>query len=192
MSSHPKPSFGFLLLLLSVQLLILCLSTDALPPPTVCIVGSGIGGSSVAHFLRHYFRPTPSQPNPPNIEIFERRSVVGGRMATVTIGGDTFEAGASILHPKNYHARNYSKLLGLKVKPPPSSEDDDSMSLGIWDGKKFVFKTLEVESKFPWVQKIVYYFNSFQMFFRYGFSLSKMNNFVESTVDSFLKYYESP
>lgn len=113
-------------------------------------------------------------------------------MATVSVGGETFEAGASILHPKNYHALNYSKLLGLKIKPPPSSEDDDSMSLGIWDGKKFVFKTLQVDSKFPLVQKIVSFVNSFYLFFRYGFSLLKMKSFVESTVDSFLMYYQSP
>ncbi|XVE83386.1 hypothetical protein DITRI_Ditri16bG0085000 [Diplodiscus trichospermus] len=188
-----KPSFSFLVLLfLSLQPLIFCLSTNAPSAPTVCIIGSGIGGSSVAHFLRRYFHPTPSQPNPPNIKIFERRSVVGGRMATVSVGGETFEAGASILHPKNYHALNYTKLLGLKIKPPPSSEDDDSMSFGIWDGKKFVFKTLQVDSRFPFVQKIVSFVNSFYVFFRYGFSLLKMNSFVERTVDSFLKYYESP
>ncbi|XWS44671.1 hypothetical protein CRYUN_Cryun15aG0067800 [Craigia yunnanensis] len=189
-----KPSFRFLILLiLSLQSLIFCLSTNSpSPPPTVCIVGSGIGGSSVAHFLRYYFHPTPTQPSPPNIKIFESRSVVGGRMATVSVGGETFEAGASILHPKNYHALNYTKLLGLKIKPPPSSEDDDSMSFGIWDGKKFVFKTLQVDSKFPLVQKIVSFVNSVCLFFRYGFSLLKMNSFVESTVDSFLKYYESP
>ncbi|XP_017982372.1 PREDICTED: farnesylcysteine lyase [Theobroma cacao] len=188
-----KPSFSFLILFIfSLLPLIFCISTNAPPPPTVCIVGSGIGGSSVAHFLRHYFHPTPTQPNPPIINIFERRSIVGGRMATVSIGGETFEAGASILHPKNYHALNYTKLLGLKIKPPPSSEDDDSMSFGIWDGKKFVFKTLQVDSKFPVVQKIVSFVNSFYLFFRYGFSLLKMNSFVESTVDSFLKYYERP
>ncbi|XVF16929.1 hypothetical protein REPUB_Repub10bG0073200 [Reevesia pubescens] len=113
-------------------------------------------------------------------------------MATVSVGGEIFEAGASILHPKNYHAFNYTKLLGLKIKPPPSSEDDDSMSFGIWDGKKFVFKTLQVDSKFPFVHKIVSFVNSFYLFFRYGFSLLKMNNFVETTVDSFLKYYQSP
>ncbi|OMO56038.1 Prenylcysteine lyase [Corchorus olitorius] len=188
-----KPSFRFLILFLSLQsLFIFCLSTNAPSPPTVCIVGGGIGGSSVAHFLRQYFHPTTTQPTSPNIKIFERRSVVGGRMGLVNIGGETFEAGASILHPKNYHARNYSKLLGLKVKPPPASEDDDSMSLGIWDGKKFVFKTIEVDSKFPFVQKIVSLVNNVYLFFRYGFSLLKMNSFVESTVDSFLKYYESP
>ncbi|OMO57231.1 Prenylcysteine lyase [Corchorus capsularis] len=188
-----KPSFRFLILILSLQSFsIFCLSTNAPSPPTVCIVGGGIGGSSVAHFLRQYFHPTPTQPTPPSIKIFERRSVVGGRMGLVNIGGETFEAGASILHPKNYHARNYSKLLGLKVKPPPASEDDDSMSLGIWDGKKFVFKTFQVDSKFPFVQKIVSLVNNVYLFFRYGFSLLKMNSFVESTVDSFLKYYESP
>ncbi|GMP54981.1 hypothetical protein CsSME_00019946 [Camellia sinensis var. sinensis] len=31
-------------------------------PPTVCIMGSGIGGSSVAHFLRQY----SDQSHPPN------------------------------------------------------------------------------------------------------------------------------
>lgn len=113
-------------------------------------------------------------------------------MATVSIGGETFEAGASILHPKNYYALNYTKLSGLKVKPPPASEDDDSMSFGFWDGKKFVFKTLQVDSKFPFVQKIVSFANSFYLFFRYGFSLLKMNSFVETTVDNFIKYYESP
>lgn len=103
-------------------------------------------------------------------------------MATVSIGGETFEAGASILHPKNYYALNYTKLSGLKVKPPPASEDDDSMSFGFWDGKKFVFKTLQVDSKFPFVQKIVSFANSFYLFFRYGFSLLKMNSFVEVSV----------
>ncbi|XP_022752252.1 LOW QUALITY PROTEIN: farnesylcysteine lyase-like [Durio zibethinus] len=190
-----KSSFSFrfhILLILSLKPLIFCVSTDAPTPPTVCIVCSGIGGSPVAHFLRHCFHPTPSQPSPPNISIFERRSIVGGRMATIKVGGDTFEAGASILHPKNYHALNYTKLLGLKMKPPSTSEDDDSMSFGIWDGKKFVFKTLQVDSKFPMVQKIVSFVNSFYLFFRYGFSLLKMNSFVESTLDNFLKYYESP
>ena len=100
-------------------------------------------------------------------------------MATVNVGGQTFEAGASILHPKNYHALNYSKLLGLKVKPPPASEGDDSLSFGIWDGKKFVFKTYQVDSQYPFVQKIVSFVNSFYLFFRYGFSLLKMNSFVE-------------
>ncbi|KAI8032808.1 Farnesylcysteine lyase [Camellia lanceoleosa] len=155
-------------------------------PPTVCIIGSGIGGSSVAHFLRQYSDQSP----PPigQIRIFERRGRVGGRMATISLAGDTFEAGASILHPKNYHAVNFVKFLNLTVK---QDDEDDSSSFGIWDGHKFVFKTLDSNSKFHFFQKILSRLNSFRMFFRYGFSLFKMSNFVESAVDRFLNYYKS-
>ena len=142
-------------------------------PPTVCIIGSGISGSSVAHFLRLY--SSSSNSNPFSIHIFERNGVVGGRMATVNVSGQTFEAGASILHPKNYYAVNYTQLLGLKNKDPPS----DSFSLGIWDGQKFVFKTLSFSSNIPFVDKIVSLANPLLMFVRYGFSILKMQTFVE-------------
>ncbi|XP_071689482.1 farnesylcysteine lyase [Rutidosis leptorrhynchoides] len=155
-------------------------TTDA----DVCIIGTGIAGSSVAHFLRQY-SPTPTT----QIHMFERHPIVGGRMATVTIGGETFEAGASILHPKNYHALNFTNLLNLEVNGP--SADDNSFSLGIWDGEKFLFKTIDSDSKNQLVQYLVSLANSIRMFLRYGISLLKMTNFVETTVDSFLKYYGS-
>ncbi|XP_057727185.1 farnesylcysteine lyase [Arachis stenosperma] len=166
---------------------------------TVCIIGAGIGGSSVAHFLREY---TPhSSDFPTKILVFERRTIVGGRMATVTIAGDTFEAGASILHPKNFHAVNYTKILDLKVKPPSS----ESNSIGIWNGERFVFKTVKIGSDIPLVNQLlklplidyivsnlVSLVNSVLLFFRYGFSLLKMQSFVESAVNRFLKFYEVP
>uniref|UniRef100_A0A7N2MQ38 Prenylcysteine lyase domain-containing protein n=1 Tax=Quercus lobata TaxID=97700 RepID=A0A7N2MQ38_QUELO len=155
-------------------------------PPTVCIIGSGISGSSVAHFLRLYSSSSSSNSNPFSIHIFERNGVVGGRMAMVNVSGQTFEAGASILHPKNYYAVNYTQLLGLKNKDPPS----DSFSLGIWDGQKFVFKTHSFSSNIPFVDKIVSLANPLLMFVRYGFSILKMQTFVEGTVNNFLKYYE--
>ncbi|XP_044470383.1 farnesylcysteine lyase isoform X2 [Mangifera indica] len=155
--------------------------------PTICIIGGGMAGSSLAHFLRLYSPPTT--PQLPDIHIFERNGIVGGRMATITISNHTFEAGASILHPKNHHALNFTKLLNLKIKQPSSS--DESHSFGIWDGEKFVFKTLSVDSKLPFVQKIVSFANSVYIFMRYGLSLLKMQGFVESAVERFLKYYES-
>ena len=155
------------------------------PSPTVCIVGAGIGGSSVAHFLRKY---SPDSTPAAKILVFERRRAVGGRMAIVTVAGETFEAGASILHPKNLHAVNYTKLLNLKVKPPSS----ESSSIGIWNGKRFVFKTVKIGSDIPLIDKLlklpfidyvvsnlVSFVNSVLLFFRYGFSLLKMQNFVE-------------
>ncbi|GAU19573.1 hypothetical protein TSUD_303860 [Trifolium subterraneum] len=85
--------------------------SDAPPSSTVCIIGAGIGGSSVAHFIRKY---SPDLTPTTKIQVFERNNIVGGRIATVTIAGETFEAGASILHPKNLHAVTYTKLLKLK------------------------------------------------------------------------------
>lgn len=54
-----------------------------------------------------------------------------------------------------------------------------------------MFKTLSVDSKLPFVQKIVSFANSVYIFMRYGLSLLKMQGFVESAVERFLKYYES-
>ncbi|KAK2973794.1 hypothetical protein RJ640_008199 [Escallonia rubra] len=167
-------------------LLLLAPSPAQSEPPTVCIIGSGIAGSSAAHFLRLYSKSNNS-PRISKIRMFERNGVVGGRMATVSIGGNTFEAGASILHPKNYHALNFTKLLNLTIKEPSSSSD----SFAIWDGHRIIFKTLKSDSNSPFVQRIVSSTNSILMFVRYGLSLFRMSNFVEVTVDRFLNYYTS-
>lgn len=108
-------------------------------------------------------------------------------MATVTIANNTFEAGASILHPRNYHTSNFTQFLELKKR---FSDDDDSESLGIWNGKEFVFQTWSSDWGFSLVDKVVSILNSFKLFWRYGFSLLKMQNFVEVMLDKFLKYYE--
>ncbi|KAK6923712.1 Prenylcysteine lyase [Dillenia turbinata] len=171
-------------------LLVFILTVTATPPnsDSVCIIGSGIGGSSLVHFLRQF---DASPFNVKTIRMFDRNGVVGGRMRTITIAGETFEAGASILHPKNYHFLNFKKLLDLKIKEPSSSSEDDSFSLGIWDGHKFLFKTLGFRSSLPFVQKIVNLANSVLIFARYGLSLFRMNSFVERMVGSFLNYYKS-
>ncbi|XP_060173327.1 LOW QUALITY PROTEIN: farnesylcysteine lyase [Lycium barbarum] len=170
-------------LFLSLILLLLSSSTttavNSKSSPTVCIIGSGISGSSVAHFLRTYSSQITT------IRIFERNHLIGGRMATVTLSNHTFEAGASILHPKNYHALNYTKNLNLTIH----TESDDS-SFGIWNGHDFVFKTLSSHSNLPIYQRVVSFTNSVLIFLRYGFSLFRMNSFVDGTVNSFLKYYD--
>ncbi|KAM5577854.1 farnesylcysteine lyase [Rosa sericea] len=180
MSSSSSSSAIPALTLISLLLLLSALSQAH---DTVCIVGAGIGGASVAHFLRQY---SPSTLNL-TIRMFERNGVVGGRMATVNVSGEFFEAGASILHPKNFYAVNYTELLNLTVNNP----SDDSEGFGIWDGEKFIFKTLIVKSKLPFVNRIVSLANSLLLFVRYGYSLVRMDRFVETTVNSFLKYYES-
>lgn len=109
--------------------------------------------------------------------MFERHEIVGGRMRTVTVGGDTFEAGGSILHPKNYHARDFVERFNLTVRLPTAIEE--SSAIGIWDGKRFIFKTFGSAIKFPFVDKIISWVNDLYIFVRYGFSLFRMSNFIE-------------
>lgn len=148
------------------------------PPPTVCIIGSGIGGSSVAHFLRNYSASTGLDRS--RILMFERHEIVGGRMKTVTVSGDTFEAGGSILHPKNYHVKDFVERFNLTIRLPTAIEE--SSALGIWDGKRFIFKTFG--SGVPFLDKIISWVNDLYLFFRYGFSLLRMSSFIEVLVSS--------
>lgn len=132
----------------------------------VCVVGSGMGGASVAHFLREYAR------EPLQISIFEERDRVGGRMAVVELEGDQFEAGGSILHPKNLHAVRFAELLGLN-----RTSDDDDQSFGIWDGTQFVFQTARAgDSIFS--KTITQIMNTLSVLWRYGISLWRMQTYV--------------
>jgi len=102
-------------------------------------------------------------------------------MATVTIANETFEAGASVIHPLNYHLSNFTSLLELRRR---IGDDDDDASIGIWNGEKFLFKTLNLNWDFPLVKfslvkKIVSLLNAVKLFWRYGFSLLRMQRFVE-------------
>lgn len=144
----------------------------------VCVVGSGMGGASVAHFLREYAR------EPLQISIFEERDRVGGRMAVVELEGDQFEAGGSILHPKNLHAVRFAELLGLN-----RTSDDDDQSFGIWDGTQFVFQTARAgDSIFS--KTITQIMNTLSVLWRYGISLWRMQTYVNGMLDNFLKLYE--
>lgn len=159
-------------------------------PPTVCIVGSGIGGSSVAHFLRNYSVSTGL--HRARILMFERHEIVGGRMRTVTVAGDTFEAGGSILHPKNYHVKDFVERFNLTVRLPTAIEE--SSAIGIWDGKRFIVKTFGSGTKFPFWDTIVSWVNDLYLFLRYGFSLMRMSSFIEvfkcRTFDFRFGFYE--
>ncbi|KAH0892546.1 hypothetical protein HID58_054975 [Brassica napus] len=191
MNLSPETVSLLLLLALLSPTLLLCsgdsTTVEDESPPTVCIIGSGIGGSSVAHFLRNYSASTALSRS--RILMFERHERVGGRMRTVTVSGDTFEAGGSILHPKNYHARDFVERFNLTVRSPTAVEE--CSAVGIWDGKRFVFKTFG--SSIPFVDKIVSWLNDVYMFVRYGFSLLRMSNFIESrpvfdSVEGMLKW----
>ena len=72
----------------------------------IAIIGSGIAGSSAAHFVRQILGPDAQ------IEVFERSDKVGGRLATIQVAGHVYEAGGSIIHPENMYMKSFVKDLG--------------------------------------------------------------------------------
>lgn len=162
-----KMKSAFILRLLTIlSLLSISIATQ------VCVIGSGIAGASLSHFLSQY-----SSGEINDIVVFERSGVVGGRMATVTIGEDIFEAGATVIHPKNVLSAKFVELLGLQRRP---REDPDLSSwVGIWDGHQFVFQTLPPTSGSSVSKFILSVLNNLRLLWRYGISLFRMNRLVK-------------
>lgn len=71
----------------------------------IAIVGAGIGGASASHFLTELFDGNLE------IDIFESNKI-GGRLATVNVGGKEYEAGGSIIHSRNKYMKDFVELLG--------------------------------------------------------------------------------
>ena len=83
------------------------IKNEAVKTPRIAIIGSGIGGSATAHFVREILGDNAQ------ISVFEKADRIGGRLATVDFAGDTFESGGSIIHPKNLYMRKFVELLGM-------------------------------------------------------------------------------
>lgn len=192
---------GLVLLFLLPPLFISAVDLPVDTSPQVCVVGAGIGGASFAYFLKQYSCNSVNSPCLTNIHLFERQSIVGGRTATVTIAGDIFEAGASIIHPNNFHAVRFASLLGLRSKSkssefkPDGNASDSATShswFGIWDGSSFLFKTIPPPpaSSSAIYRRIHSFINAILIFRRYGLSLLRMKRFVNNMLERFLLYYK--
>lgn len=143
----------------------------------VCIVGSGIGGSSAAYFLQNY------STKPLDIEIYERHDRVGGRLSQVQLGNDKFEAGGSIIAKSNRHMRHFTELLGL-TRSSDLGDDD----FGIWNGREIFFQTSRAGESFV-SQKVTSIWNSLLMLWRYGSSLLKMSSYVSELLEKWDRLY---
>ncbi|XP_030057758.1 prenylcysteine oxidase 1 [Microcaecilia unicolor] len=135
------------------------------PPSKIAIIGAGIGGTSTAFFLRQKFGRDVL------IDIFERGEV-GGRLATVHLEGQEYEAGGSVIHPLNLHMKNFVKDLGLSVR------SSQTKLTGIYNGEEFVFEESE------W-----FIINIIKLIWRYGFSFLRMYMWVEDMMDKFMRIY---
>ena len=72
----------------------------------IAIIGSGIGGSASAYFARKLFGPRAI------IDVYEASDHVGGRLGVVEIAGRLYEAGGSVIHPKNMYMQYFVREFG--------------------------------------------------------------------------------
>ncbi|XP_072004955.1 prenylcysteine oxidase 1 [Engystomops pustulosus] len=135
------------------------------PPNRIAVVGAGIGGTSAAYFLRQKFG------NHVQIDIIEKGEV-GGRLSTVEMEGNHYEAGGAVIHPLNLHMKTFVKELGL------SPRHLDAGLLGIYNGEEFVFQQSE------WLL-----INLFKMIWNYGLNFLRMYMWVEDMLDKFMRIY---
>lgn len=80
----------------------------------VAIIGGGVGGTSAAYFLNELIENKTNGAFKYKIDIFEKSSKIGGRLATVKMGEDEFEAGGSVIHPRNKYACDLVEKFGLQ------------------------------------------------------------------------------
>ncbi|CAF89368.1 unnamed protein product, partial [Tetraodon nigroviridis] len=130
------------------------------------VVGGGIGGTAAAFYLRQEFGAGVS------IDVFEP-GAVGGRLATVKIGRHEYETGGSVIHPLNLHMKHFIEKLGI-----PQRKDVPS-KMAIFDGKELTFE-----------QSTWFIINFFRMLWRYGLSFLRMQMWVESVLDKFMRIYQ--
>ncbi|XP_011501304.1 PREDICTED: prenylcysteine oxidase-like [Ceratosolen solmsi marchali] len=134
--------------------------------PNVAIIGAGIGGASTSHFLTKLFDKNLK------IDIFESKTI-GGRLATVKLGNNDFEAGGAIIHPRNIYMKYFVKLLNLHSKTPVPDD-----TFGIWNGKEFIFK----ESNWKVITLL-------KLIFRYGLQPIYLYRYVGSILNDFDNIY---
>ncbi|KAG8713194.1 hypothetical protein FRC09_018986 [Ceratobasidium sp. 395] len=108
----------------------------------VAVIGAGAGGSSAAYWLS-----LAKQRAPPgtslSVTVYEKDTRIGGRTTTVYPYNDTsyapVELGASIFTPQNRNMMRAASELGLELVQFGGA----TPGLGIWDGKKFVWRTTD-------------------------------------------------
>ncbi|XP_061732265.1 prenylcysteine oxidase 1 isoform X2 [Nerophis ophidion] len=135
-------------------------------PKTIAVIGAGIGGAASAFYLRQEFGPGVK------IDVFEPAEV-GGRLATVKIGNQEYETGGAVIHPLNLHMKQFIDTLGL------STCQDVPSKMAIFDGSELTFEESD------W-----FIVNFLRMLWHYGLHYLRMQMWVESVLDKFMRIYQ--
>nr|CAD7586280.1 unnamed protein product [Timema genevievae] len=130
--------------------------------PKIAIIGGGIGGTSAAFFIHDLFGSNGAQ-----IDLYESNRI-GGRLAMIEVNNQKYEAGGSILHPRNKYMEDFVKLFGLKKRI------NDNFRYGMYDGEEFVFTESQWEIM-----------NYIKLVWRYGLGPLKLQNYIDDILTRF-------
>ncbi|KAG8504534.1 Prenylcysteine oxidase-like [Galemys pyrenaicus] len=144
----------------------LCLSPCLPPGLLAAVVGAGIGGSAVAHFLQQHFGPRVQ------IDVYEK-GTVGGRLATISVNKQHYESGAASFHSLSLHMQNFVKQLGLRHRREVVGRS------AIFGGEHFVLEETD------W-----YLLNLFRLWWHYGISFLRLQMWVEEVMEKFMRIYK--
>ncbi|NXN78782.1 PCYOX oxidase, partial [Bombycilla garrulus] len=100
------------------------------------------------------------------------KATLGGRLNTLDVEGDAYEAGGSVIHPLNLHMKHFVKELGLSAIPVQGG------LAGVYNGEEFVFE----ESSW-------YFINLLKLLWHYGLNPLRMSMWVEDILDKFMRIY---
>ncbi|XP_070273213.1 prenylcysteine oxidase-like isoform X2 [Myotis yumanensis] len=135
-------------------------------PSKIAVVGAGIGGSAVTHFLQQHFGPRVQ------IDVFEK-GTVGGRLATISVNKQHYESGAASFHSLSLHMQDFVKHLGLKHRREVVGRS------AIFGGENFVLEETD------W-----YLLNLFRLWWHYGISFLRLQMWVEEVMEKFMRIYK--
>ncbi|XP_052598236.1 prenylcysteine oxidase-like isoform X2 [Peromyscus californicus insignis] len=136
------------------------------PPGKIAVIGAGIGGSAVAHFLQQHFGPRVQ------IVVYEK-GAVGGRLATISVNKQNYESGAASFHSLSLHMQDFVKLLGLRQRREVVGRS------AIFGGEHFVLEETD------W-----YLLNLFRLWWHYGISFLRLQMWVEEVMEKFMRIYK--
>ena len=136
-------------------------------PPKIAIIGAGIGGSSLVHYLRDTFEDV-------KITVFEKSERIGGRTNTINLQGKNIELGASFIISENKLMIDLIREYGLTLENPIEDK-----SIGMVSGNRLQL-VLE-PSDFSKARKL---------YWRYGWSFFKFMWKQKGLLDQFKKIYD--
>jgi prenylcysteine oxidase/farnesylcysteine lyase len=145
------------------------------PKSTVAIIGSGVGGSSTAYFLKKL--------KDVNITVFERNDRIGGRIRSLDLGIpglENVELGGTLISESNRYLTEAVREFGLEKD---QDEAKQTSSFGVWNGLDWSYYH---DSRYgDWVA-------SLKMLYKYGFwnGPLQVRTLAQQAGDLFMKIYE--